>query len=49
MVPNEENYKKYSSKIKGFVVDFPYDFLRDEDLNFSPFAKEQMVPKSVFL
>jgi hypothetical protein len=49
MVPDEENYKRYSAKIKGFVVDFPFDFLKDEDLNLSPFAKEQMVPKNVFL
>lgn len=49
MIPSEQKYQKYSAKIKGYVVDFPFEFLKDEDLNLSLFAKEQMVPKSVFL
>ncbi len=45
----KENYKLYSGKIVGNIVDFPLDFLKDECLSRSYFCKEKLVPIKNFL
>jgi len=45
-----EKYKLYKHKIVGFIVEFPLNFLKLEELNTSFFSKENFVPiKNFFL
>lgn len=43
-----ELYKELSPKIDGFVVEWPYNFLRKEDLTLKPSQKEYFVPEMNF-
>lgn len=46
------NYKLYNSEkeqIKGFLVNFPLDFLKDEDLTFKLTDVERIVPMKSFI
>lgn len=41
-------YDKYSKKIKGNIVEFPLNFLKDEDLNIKVKQKEYLLPNITF-
>ena len=42
------NYEKYKNDIKGHIVEFPLQFLKEEDLGISFFAVENLVPERNF-
>lgn len=43
-----DKYDKYHSKIKGNIVEFPLNFLKDEDLNIKVKQKEYLLPDITF-
>jgi phospholipase D1/2 len=47
--PRLELYEQYSSHIQGFLVEFPMEFLCNEDLRISIFKKEYYVPDVNFV
>ena len=42
-------YEKYSKRIKGHIVQFPLNFLCEEDLKISVTQKEYLLPDSTFI
>eukprot|EP01126_Amoeba_proteus_P060286 TRINITY_DN7956_c0_g1_i1.p1 TRINITY_DN7956_c0_g1~~TRINITY_DN7956_c0_g1_i1.p1 ORF type:complete len:214 (-),score=33.24 TRINITY_DN7956_c0_g1_i1:251-892(-) len=44
-----ENYKIQMTRIRGFLVHYPVDFLKDESLNRSPFSPEILLSKTIYL
>jgi phospholipase D1/2 len=44
----QENYKLHKQKIKGFLVQFPLNFLKDENLDRG-LSKERLVPVNLIL
>jgi hypothetical protein len=43
------DYEKLVSNVAGFLVEFPLQFLRSEDLKISIFNKEYYIPDSNFV
>ena len=43
------DYEKLKSNVSGFLVEFPLQFLRSEDLKISIFNKEYYIPDSNFV
>jgi phospholipase D1/2 len=48
-LPSLSLYEPYSAHIQGFLVKFPLNFLRKEDLRISIFHKEYFVPEVSFV
>ena len=44
----KKNYSEHISKIDGHIVEYPYKFLKDEELNIDFFSKENLVPEKNF-
>ena len=44
----KNKYKDNISKIDGHIVEYPYKFLKDEELNIDFFSKENFVPERNF-
>ena len=44
----KKDYKANIGKIDGHIVEFPYDFLKDEELDISFFSKENLVPEKIY-
>jgi hypothetical protein len=44
-----ENYERFSKDIRGNIVEFPLEFLKEENLNLSYFCREQLVPIKTFI
>ena len=47
--PNYKLYNLEKEQIKGFLVNFPLDFLKDEDLTFKLTDVERIVPMKSFI
>ena len=45
----KENYERLNKDIQGNIVEFPLEFLKEENLNRSYFCKEQLVPIKTFI
>lgn len=45
----KEKYAELSKNIQGNIVEFPLEFLKEENLNRSYFCKEQLVPIKTFI
>ena len=41
-------YKQNSPRIKGHIVEYPIDFLQNEELNINFFSKENLIPENSF-
>ena len=44
----KKEYKDNIGKIDGHIVEFPYDFLKNEELDISFFSKENLIPERIF-
>ena len=44
----KKNYRNNINKIDGHIVVYPYEFLKDEELNIDFFSKENLVPERNF-
>ena len=44
----KKNYRENIRKIDGHIVEYPYKFLKDEELNIDFFSKENLVPERNF-
>ena len=44
----KKNYRENINKIDGHIVVYPYEFLKDEELNIDFFSKENLVPERNF-
>ena len=44
----KNEYKDNIGKIDGHIVEFPYDFLKNEELDISFFSKENLIPERIF-
>jgi phospholipase D1/2 len=47
--PESEGKRDILDEIEGVIVEFPLDFLKDEDLSIGFFEKEKYVPRVTFL
>ena len=45
----KEEYKSKSIGIVGHIVEYPIDFLKDEELDIDFFSKENLVPEKNFV
>jgi len=48
-VPLTTEARQKYDQIRGVLVDFPLDFLKDESMDIRTFEKEKLVPRVVFL
>ena len=44
----KKNYRENINKIDGHIVVYPYEFLKDEELNIDFFSKVNLVPERNF-
>ena len=44
----KKDYEENIDKIDGHIVEYPYEFLKDEELDISFFSKENLIPEKIF-
>ena len=44
-----EKYGGLVKGIHGFAVEFPYEFLNEENLDFKPYHLENLMPRSMWI
>ena len=46
---NPKLYPKMKKEFKGFLVEFPIHFLKNENLTFSTLSVEKLIPEKSFI